>query len=76
MQATATTVEACFTPDPDKVLCERSYAGIEVVLLHDPDSGLNVLALREGFEDWQTALVPSDRALDAFEHPYCYLPRV
>lgn len=66
-----------FTPDPDKVLLERHFAGLDVYVSHDLETGLNVLSVRRaGDEAFQVALIPADKLLDAFEHPFrgCYLP--
>lgn len=55
------------------VLMERTYAGLLVELRYLNDE-ITIL-VREGERGKpMTAVVPSEKALDAFHHPYCYLP--
>lgn len=56
----------------DEALLEREYAGVRVTVHHF--AGRVCLRVEDG-EGVQTAIVPSDKALDAFAHPYVYLPR-
>lgn len=53
-------------------LCERNASGV-LVELHR-HGAFSVIRVQDGGGE-RTAIVPDDRALDAFAHPYAYLPR-
>jgi hypothetical protein len=54
---------------------ERSNGGWRVELILTP-SGRPAITLRRGDDaETETTLIPPESALDAFEHPCCYLPR-
>ena len=54
-------------------LLERDYAGLRVEL-NLSEAGHLSLLVREGLDDPQIVSIPPDKGLDAFNHPYCYLP--
>ena len=56
-------------------LLEREYAGLRVEIGYHPKLGVT-LFVQEGGPDAPGRLVEIDpaKALDAFNHPYCYLP--
>lgn len=58
-------------------LMERDANGLRVELLWGPDANLGsrvfISVSDHGAMPLQ-AVVPADKALDAFWHPYCYLP--
>lgn len=58
---------------PVTTLMERSYAGLLVELrLVD---GEVFIAVKDGEKEAEVAKVDPAKALDAFNHPFCYLPR-
>lgn len=60
------------TPSDAVSLLERSYAGLKVeILFQDPVVSLLV---QEGEREPRVVEIEPARALDAFNHPYCYLP--
>lgn len=62
-----TTVEPCS-------LMEREAHGLRVELVWHPEAGLTLI-VQEGEDVPMVADIPDEKALDAFHHPYCYLPR-
>lgn len=59
------------------VLHSRKADGLRVDLLYwDSPSAPSVAIRVDGFGDSQTVEVPMASALDAFHHPFCYLPAV
>ena len=56
----------------DEPLAERSYAGVDVWLYRFGDTCVLRVSDADGEHE---VVVPSDRALDAFKHPYVYLAR-
>jgi hypothetical protein len=56
------------------VLMDRSSGGWATELRLQAD-GTVVIAARQGFDGkFATAVIDGANALDAFDHPYCYLP--
>lgn len=55
-------------------LMERENDGLRVELIWHPDAGLT-LFVQEGDDIPMVVDVPGEKAMDAFWHPYCYLPR-
>jgi len=61
-------------------LMERENAGLKVELRCDlgafsPDGVEVTIVVTDGEDEPMTAVVPSDRAMDAFHHPFVYLHR-
>lgn len=56
-------------------LMERSFAGWRTELRLTPDGQVSILAQQGADGPIQGTIVPPEKALDAFQHPYCYLPR-
>ena len=56
----------------EDALCERNASGM-LVELHRLGTR-TIVRVQDGGGD-RTAIVPDSCALDAFEHPYAYLPR-
>lgn len=57
-------------------LMERSNAGTTIELWWEPLSEFPIfITIQEAEAECQIAAVSPDKALDAFWHPYCYLPR-
>lgn len=55
-------------------ILSRSYAGLLVEVHYG--NGKLALSVREGDEgSFQTVPIDPENVLDAFAHPYCYLPR-
>jgi len=55
-------------------LMEREYGGLRVELHYDAERG-TFIRVQLGEETPQQRLVPPEKALDAFHHPYAYLHR-
>jgi hypothetical protein len=56
----------------EDALMEREYGGV-LVELHRI-TGRSAILVRDG-EGTRTAIIPTGQELDAFAHPYAYLPR-
>ena len=55
-------------------LARRCSANLEVALMWNPRSGRVWLSIFDPATEEQISLpVPSERALDAFQHPYAYV---
>lgn len=68
-------VEETSPVEQSVALMERSCGGWAVELRLTPE-GIPAILVRPGFDATPiVALVPPDKALDAFDHPFCYLPR-
>jgi hypothetical protein len=59
-----------FTDEDDNALLEREHSGVRVTLHYFANN--SVLRVR-GADGEHSVIVPRDKALDAFEHPYVYL---
>lgn len=72
------TTEPVTKPVADKPiprnLMRRNYSGLDVSLDWHPATGTTIM-LTEGENTPYVFTVPSDKALDAFWHPYFYDPR-
>lgn len=58
--------------EAEDALLERESSGVRVTLHYFANNP--VLRVRDA-DGESTAIVPKDKALDAFEHPYLYLAR-
>lgn len=59
---------------PVTTLMERSYAGL-IVELRLVGEGEVFIAVKDGEKEAEVVRVDPAKALDAFHHPFCYLPR-
>lgn len=59
------------TVNPDTVLMERSSGGVRVSLVYS--LGLVGVVVEEPGQYPQLSHIDPENAMDAFEHPYCYV---
>lgn len=58
---------------PGAVLAERENAGLKIFLLHSFATSETRVAMRIGEETTVSAIVPNEKALEAFYHPAIFV---
>lgn len=65
---------AATLPKPT-LLLEREHSGLVVEVIWYAETGEMKLHVEDGISDVYDVDIAPERALDAFNHPFCYLPR-
>ena len=60
--------------DDPNVLLRRDYAGLLVEISYLPLTDIVVLNVAIGGEFHRAVTIPKDKAFDAFDHPFSYVP--